>query len=141
MEDIEIARNTKLKNINEIAKKTEGIIVTGRVDDVREYMKDCKVSVCPTRVVSGFQTKLLEAMSMGIPIVTTKESAAGVEAPTNILLIANSNEDYANKVIELMNNKNLHDKISIDSRQFILNNFVWDKIGEVWDKMISEVCK
>lgn len=120
-------------------KGIEGIEITGRVEDVRECMKECKVSVCPTKIASGIQSKILEAMSMGIPTVTTPAGAEGVGANEQILPVARTNEEYAQKVIELMKNQKLNDEISKKSREFIIENFSWDKVGDDWDKVVKEV--
>ena len=117
------------KELFEITKDIEGIEITGRVEDVREYMKDSSVSVCPVRIAGGIQNKILEAMSMGIPVVTTSEGAEGIGADENILVVAKNNEDYANKVMELMQNEQVQKEISVKSREFILKNFSWSGIG------------
>ena len=122
----------------ELAAKYEGIEVTGRVDDTREYVKDCKVSVCPARIAGGVQNKILEAMSMGIPVVTTKEGREGIDAPCEILPVANTKEEYAHKVIEIMQNNELRKSISKQSKEFILNNFSWNKIRDELDNAIKE---
>lgn len=128
------------QELYDATKDIEGIEITGRVEDVRDYMKDCSVSVCPVRIAGGIQNKILEAMSMGIPVVTTPEGAEGIGANENILAVAKNNEDYAKKVIELMQNKQIQKEVSVKSREFIVNNFSWEKVGDKWDKMICEVC-
>ena len=67
------------KELFTATQNIDGIQVTGRVDDVRKYMKNCKVSVCPVKIAGGIQNKILEAMSRGFPVVTTLESAATLE--------------------------------------------------------------
>ena len=128
------------KELFEAIKWIEDIEITGRVDDVREYMKDCKVSVCPLKIAAGIQAKILEAMSMGIPVVTTFEGAEGIGADENILKVAISEEDFAKKVIAIMKDDSLRNDISTKSRNFIENNFSWKRIGDEWDKLIYEVC-
>lgn len=106
-----------------------GVEVTGKVDDVREYMKDCKISVCPVKIAGGVQNKILEAMSMVIPVVTTPEGAEGIGADKEILNVASSNNEYAKKVIALMKDDDLNMKIPKKSRDFIINNFSWNSVG------------
>lgn len=127
------------KDLFDAVKDIDGIEITGRVEDVREYMKNCKVSVCPVKIAGGIQNKILEAMSMGIPVVTTPEGAEGIGASEDILAVVNSDEDYANKVIELMKNSEKNYQIGRDSREFILTNFSWEKVGNDWDKLIKEI--
>ena len=102
-------------------------------------MKDCKVSVCPVKIAGGIQNKILEAMSMGIPVVTTPEGAEGIGADENILKVAISEKDFAKKVIDIMKDDSLRNDVATKSREFILNNFSWEKVGDEWDKIIQEV--
>lgn len=128
------------KDLIAAVKNTEGIEITGRVDDVRKYMKDCKVSVCPVKIAGGVQNKILEAMSMGIPVVTTQEGAEGIGASYELLQIAKSNEEYAQKVVNIMKNEDYLQQLSYDSRRFILNNFSWDKVGNDCVRLLKEAC-
>ena len=123
----------------EIAKEIEGVEVLGRVEDVREHMKNCKISVCPTQIAGGIQNKILEAMAMGIPVVTTPEGFEGIGADENLLRVAKTPEEYAQKVIEIMTNPELRKDLSSKSREFILNNFSWSNVGGQWNNAISEV--
>lgn len=127
------------KDLFEAVKGIDGIVVTGKVDDVREYMKDCKVSVCPVKIAGGIQNKILEAMSMGIPVVTTPEGAEGIGADENILKVAISEKDFAKKVIDIIKDDSLRNDVATKSREFILNNFSWEKVGDEWDKTLAEV--
>lgn len=123
----------------EIAQRIDGIEISGRVDDVRDYMRDCKVSVCPVRIAGGVQNKILEAMSMEIPVVTTPEGYEGIDAPQEILPVASSNEDYAKKVINIMLNSELRSEMAKKSRDFINNNFSWNKVRNDLSKVLGEV--
>lgn len=127
------------QDLFDATKNMEGVEVTGKVEDVRDYMKDCKVSVCPVRIAGGIQNKILEAMAMGIPVVTTEEGAEGIGADESILSIAKTTEEYAQKVINIIKNPQKQTELAQNSREFILNNFSWDKVGVSWDKMIQEV--
>lgn len=120
-------------------KDIDGIEITGRVDDVREYMKDCAVSVCPVKIAGGIQNKVLEAMAMGIPVVTTIEGAEGITDDESILSIAKSDNDYANKVVKLLRDKEMSSSLAEKSREFILNNFSWAKVGCEHSRIICEM--
>ncbi len=124
------------KDLFDAVKNIAGVEITGKVDDVREFMKDCKVSVCPVKIAGGVQNKILEAMSMGIPVVTTPEGAEGIGAEENILAVAKSNEDYAQKVISLMYNSDLNNEIGCKSRKFVDENFSWEKVGNIFDELL-----
>ncbi len=57
-----------------------GVVVTGRVEDVRPYVLHAAVSVAPLRMARGIQNKVLEAMAMGRPVVATEAAFEGVRA-------------------------------------------------------------
>lgn len=126
------------KDLFEAVKGVEGVEITGKVDDVREYMKDCKVSVCPVKIAGGIQNKILEAMAMGIPVLTTPEGAEGIGVSEEVLEVVNSDEEYARKVIELIKNEQKSCEISKKSRDFVVDNFSWTKVGDKLDELIKE---
>jgi sugar transferase (PEP-CTERM/EpsH1 system associated) len=73
-----------------------GIIVTGRVPDVRPYIAHADVAVAPLRIARGIQNKVLEAMAMGLPVVATPQAHAGIDAlPGRDLLVAEGADAFA----------------------------------------------
>ena len=58
-----------------------GVEVTGAVDDVRPYVAHARVAVAPLRVARGIQSKVLEALSMGRPVVATSAAIQGLNVP------------------------------------------------------------
>lgn len=72
-----------------------GIHVTGRVPDVRPYLAHGHVAVAPMRIARGIQNKILEAMAMAKPVVTTDQGLEGIDAtPERNLILANSEDDF-----------------------------------------------
>lgn len=126
------------KELLDAAKNKDYVTVTGRVDDVREYMRDCKVSVCPVKIAGGIQNKVLEAMAMEIPVVTTPEGAEGIDETETFLHIAKTNDEYAQKVIDLLNNQQTNTEKTNNARNFVIENFSWKKVGTDLDKLIKE---
>ncbi|GAB6054312.1 TIGR03087 family PEP-CTERM/XrtA system glycosyltransferase [Magnetospira thiophila] len=77
-----------------------GVMVTGRVPDVRPYIAHAAVAVAPMRIARGIQNKVLEAMAMGRPTVTTAQGLEGIDAgPGQHLLLANSTQAIAEAVL------------------------------------------
>jgi sugar transferase (PEP-CTERM/EpsH1 system associated) len=77
--------------------------VTGRVDDVRPYLRHARAVVAPLRVARGIQNKVLEAMAMGRPVVTTSAAAAALSARPGIdLEVADDAVAFAAKVLAVM---------------------------------------
>ena len=59
--------------------KQNGIVVTGRVDDIRPYIAYAKLVLAPLRIARGIQNKVLEAMAMSRPVVATHAAMDGIE--------------------------------------------------------------
>ena len=57
----------------------DGVVVTGRVDDVRPYLAHAAAVVAPLRIANGVQNKVLEAMAMARPVIATTKALAGVD--------------------------------------------------------------
>jgi sugar transferase (PEP-CTERM/EpsH1 system associated) len=74
----------------------DGVFVTGRVADVRPYIAHATAVVAPMRIARGIQNKVLEAMSMGRPVVVTSGALEGIDAePERDLLLADTQEAFA----------------------------------------------
>lgn len=89
------------------------------------------ILLSPIRVGGGTSFKILEAMSSGVPVVTTKLGVEGIGAIDSIhVLTAESSIGIADKVMELTFNKNLYNKIALNARQFIEDNYSWVGISK-----------
>jgi sugar transferase (PEP-CTERM/EpsH1 system associated) len=74
----------------------DGVFVTGRVADVRPYVAHATAGVAPMRIARGIQNKVLEAMSLGKPVVLTSGALEGIDAqPGRDVLLADTVEDFA----------------------------------------------
>ena len=108
----------------------EGVTVTGYVPDVRPYFEKASVFVAPLRAGSGIQTKNLEAMAMGVPVVTTSVGAMGLEADIGKeLLVADTPADFAEQVIHLLDNTCLRKTLAQTARTRVENSYSWEAIG------------
>lgn len=120
----------------------ESIIFTGRVDDVRIPLVECEVFVCPLTFGSGIKTKNLESMAMGIPVVTTEVGAENINAiDGKEWLVAKNDEDFANKVVMVMKDLVLRQKLSTCGHEFVKNNYTWKIAEERIKKLLNEKSK
>ena len=121
----------------EYAENDKSVVVTGKVEDVREHLKTSAVSVTPIRIGAGIQNKILEAMSMGIPVVTSDIGANPITKDRNILPVAETEEEYANIICEIMQNRDLRLKLSEVSMKFVEDNFSKKRFITEMDKYFS----
>lgn len=123
--------------------KLEGgdVEIYSNVPEIVSYLQKAAVYVHPHYGGSGIQNKLLEAMSAGCPVVTTNTGNQGIYGTDGEnIMIADSSEEIAKKVIKLLKDKELSEKISTNARNHIVETHSWGAIYEQCDNIINEVC-
>lgn len=100
--------------------------ITGRVASLASYLEAARVSICPVRLEIGVQTKILESLSFGTPVVTTIAGNRGIGATSGIHLYATDDaEQFAEKVCELLRGVNWP-FFSANGLQFVTDHFSWE---------------
>ncbi len=123
------------KEVLELASD-KSVTVTGFVEDVRPYFAQASVAIVPMVTDDGgFKTKILEAMAMGKPVVSTSIGAKGIDVtPGRDIVIADRPEEFAYRVLELLNDKQLCQKIGSSARKLVEWKYSWETMTE---KLIS----
>jgi sugar transferase (PEP-CTERM/EpsH1 system associated) len=108
--------------------KSRNLQLTGWVDDLRNYYQLSRIFVAPMQIGIGMQNKILEAMSMGLPVITTSlaNNAIGATHGKEIW-IANTPEKVAEAISYLLNNTELAINIGHNARKLMEEQFSWDK--------------
>ena len=102
------------------------ITVTGRVNDVRGYVRYADVSVAPLRIARGLQNKVLEAMAMAMPVVATAQAFQGIDAqPGRDLLIGADAEGFAAAAVSLLSNGELAAQVGQSARTAVEQTYSW----------------
>ena len=102
------------------------IEVTGSVPDVRPYVRDCALSIAPLAIARGTQNKILESMAMGVPVVSSRIAAVGVDAvPGRDLLVADSAADYRDAVIGVLREPARRRQLAEAGRARVLSHHDW----------------
>jgi sugar transferase (PEP-CTERM/EpsH1 system associated) len=105
-----------------------GVVVTGFVEDIRDYLADAAVCVVPLRIARGVQNKVLEAMAMAKAVVATTAAVEGILArPGEDLLVADDEESFARAVLELLTDPWKVQRIGLNARQCVEKYYSWDK--------------
>ncbi len=130
-----VGRNPPLE-IQNLAKR-QGVSVTGTVPDVRDYYRQAEVFVVPLRTGGGTKLKTLEAMAMGLPVVSTSVGAQGLEVESGRqLMIADNARDFSTAIITLMRNRQKAIIMGEEARRFVEQRYSWAIIMEMVDHEI-----
>jgi polysaccharide biosynthesis protein PslH len=121
-----MAGSTPGKELKRLANNKD-ILLTGFVEDIRPYYNLATICIIPLRVARGIQNKILEAMAMARPVVTTKIAFEGISAkPGKDLLVSENEKGFAEAVISLIKNKEYRKKIANNGRSAAENNYNWE---------------
>lgn len=121
------------------AKFGDRVILTGRVDDMSVYLQRAKVSVCPVRLKIGVQTKILEALSWGTPIVTTHVGSSGIGGGSGRgMWIEDEPVHFASRVVSLLNGDDWR-QLSDEGRKFVAEHFSWARSSFELEQHIKHI--
>ena len=105
--------------------------VTGRVEDVQPFYQQSSVCVIPLRAGSGTRLKILEAMALGRPIVSTSVGAEGIDITDgDNILIGDDPQTFASHIVHLLQDQAAWQRITTQARQFAVDNYDWDSITD-----------
>jgi len=114
-----------LLNLQEKSKKID---ILANPKDIRTAYLSGKIFIAPMKIGTGLQNKLLEAMALGIPSITTKLANNALNAvPNESILIAEDSNDFINQILSLRD-KAKYDLLSKNGQNFIKENFNWSKV-------------
>jgi glycosyltransferase involved in cell wall biosynthesis len=124
----------------ELARRDPSVIVTGTVEDVRPYFARSKVFICPVRIGGGFRGKVLEAMAMGLPVVSTALGAEGVPATDgDQLFLEDDPAAFARRVVELLRDQDLRGQVGKRARLMVEEFFSWEKGVDILEEVLEDV--
>lgn len=132
-----VAGRDPLPALVRAARSQPGVTVTGSVEDLRPYLERAAVFVAPLRFASGMQNKLLEAMAMELPVVTTPLAADGlrVDAADPPLRVGQCTSELAGHVIDLLRNADARRDLGVLGRAFVSRHFEWEHGARLLERL------
>lgn len=107
-------------------KNNKEIIFTGRVDDVRPFIRATTVFVAPIVYGTGIKTKILEAMAIGVPVVTNSVGIEGLNVVDGVhCFVCETPEQQVNAIRKLMEAPLIAKSISENARSYVKENHQW----------------
>ncbi len=118
--------------------RSDRVVVTGWVEEISPYYLKSKIFIAPMQIGTGLQNKLLEAMAMKLPCITSDlaNNALGASHDENIL-IGNNDEDYKDHIIKLLEDVNLQKEIGGKGYEFVRGNYTWEGNTAILEKLIT----
>lgn len=128
----------------EVVKLHDGknVIFIGFVNDVREVFQKARIMAVPLRIGSGIRIKILEAMAAGKPVVTTSIGFEGIKGEVGkSIMIGDTTEEFAEKILLLLNDKDMCISIGKEASAFVGSEYSWHKIGDLFWETYSSLIK
>jgi glycosyltransferase involved in cell wall biosynthesis len=116
--------------------------VSGFVDDIRPWIERASVVVVPLRAGSGTRLKVLEAMAMARPVVSTRIGVEGLDVVDGThLLVADSTEEFAHAVEMFLDDPGMGRALGLTGRALVEAHYDWRAIGAAFGAFVEGVVK
>ena len=113
---------------------SDKIIISGWIDDMRDAYAQSRIFIAPMRIGTGLQNKLLEAMSMRLPCITTNLANNSLHAEEGKeILIGNNEQELAQHIITLLTNKDKADTLAQNGYDFVHRVYDWGMATKIME--------
>ena len=120
----------------------DGVVVTGRVPEIKPYFAEATVFVVPLRIGSGTRLKILEALAMGKAVVSTSVGAEGLDLKNGEeIFIADEPTAFSDAVTRLLTDLSLRRRIGENGRARVEQDYDWRRIGEKLHRLYGSLIK
>lgn len=104
--------------------------LTGYLPDIRPAVAESWACVVPLRLGGGTRLKILEAMSLGTPVISTVKGAEGLDVEDGVhLLLAESPGEFAQQVLRVLGSAELRQTLSRNAARLVAEKYEWRRIG------------
>ena len=110
--------------------QSEAVHVTGMVSDVVPYYRRCAAAVVPLRAGGGTRLKILEAMALNRPVVSTTIGSEGLDVVDGEhILNADGADAFAQQVVRALHDRSLAERLARNARELVVAHYDWDTIA------------
>ncbi len=115
-----------------------GVTVTGTVDDIRTYVRNSAVMVTPLEIARGTQNKILEGMAMGVPVISSRTAARGVDAVVGEhILAATTPDEYVAHISRLFDDEGERDRLAKAGCERVTTHHNWPRAMSLFNEAIE----
>ncbi len=118
----------------------EGVELTGYVPNVHPLIARSWCEVVPLRHGGGTRLKVLEALALGTPVVSTPKGIEGLDLEHNVhVLIAQTAEAFADATLDLLERPDMRARLAAEGRRRVVERYDWRVIGEQFNSLLNHV--
>jgi glycosyltransferase involved in cell wall biosynthesis len=118
----------------------QDVEVTGWVEDVRPLLGQAACMVVPLFRGAGIRNKILEAMAVGLPVVSTPLGCEGIEAtPGSDILLGKDPDELAAAIVRLLLDESLRLHLSKAGRQLVERLYSWNSVGAKYENLYHQL--
>ncbi len=118
--------------------RSSNITLLGWTDDIRSTYKKGKLFIAPMHIGTGMQNKLLEAMALGVPCITTTLANNAIQGVhREHLIVADSEKEMINSIEEMLSNSDLRNQLIVNARNFVRSNYSWSHTALELEKILT----
>ncbi len=117
---------------------SESVEVSGWVDDVAGCYSRSRVFLAPMELGTGMQNKLLQAMAMEVPCVTTPLAAEALGSCRDVLRVGASSEQLAQCVVDLLERPEESRRLGREGREMVVSRYRWESTSDVLDDALNQ---
>jgi glycosyltransferase involved in cell wall biosynthesis len=120
--------------------RNDGVIFTGFLDDIRPVLSRSWLNVVPLTIGGGTRLKILESLAAGVPVVSTKIGAEGLDlVHGRDLLIADQPVDFADAVLSVLQAPALRARLAESGRMTVETRYDWAAINQKLDRYLTHL--
>jgi glycosyltransferase involved in cell wall biosynthesis len=118
----------------------ESVEVTGEVDDVRPWLRDCGAYACPMISGTGIKNKLLEAMACGAACVVTPLARQGLRVtPGHEIVVGSTAKELADGLLRVLDDDESRDRLGQAARRYVLREHDWNAVARAYQEVYEGV--
>lgn len=113
---------------------SDRVIISGWLDDMRDAYAQSRIFIAPMRIGTGLQNKLLEAMSMRLPCITTSLANGSLHAEEGKeILVGNNEQELAQHIITLLTDNEKADSLAQNGYDFVHRVYDWGMATKIME--------
>lgn len=123
-----VSGSTPAPRVKKLAQQSKQIELTGWVDDIRHSYVRGKLFLAPMMIGTGMQNKLLEAMALGVPCITTSLANNAINGRhEQEILVAENPFEFIEQIKRIQSDEDLYKRLKEQAQLFVKNNYTWER--------------